>query len=116
MLCLRYAKGRAQTEDYLQDGFMQVFRDLKQFDISKGSLQGWVRKVILNKTLMQLRKKQLQFASGDVSEYANQVSGSENIISMLSAKWKLLTQTGKIFSLDLAKGYILRKYFFIHCS
>ncbi|MEO1257159.1 MAG: sigma-70 family RNA polymerase sigma factor [Bacteroidota bacterium] len=115
MLCMRYAKGRSEAEDYLQDGFMQVFRDLKQFNSSKGSLQGWVRKVILNKTLMQLRKKRLQFASGDVSEYANQVSGNEHIISMLSAQeiTQLIQQLPEgyqvVFNLFMIEGYSHRE-------
>lgn len=100
MLCLRYAKNRAEAEDFLQDGFMQVFRDLHQFDALKGSLQGWVRKVVLNKVLQQLRKKKLQFAPADVSDYANllPVQG-ENILSMLSAKE--ITQLIQ----DLPEGY-----------
>jgi RNA polymerase sigma factor (sigma-70 family) len=100
MLCLRYSKNRAEAEDFLQDGFMQVFRDLHQFDLEKGSLQGWVRKVVLNKVLQQLRKKKLQFAPADVSEYANVLPmQAENILSMLSAKE--ITQLIQ----DLPEGY-----------
>jgi RNA polymerase sigma factor (sigma-70 family) len=112
MLCLRYAKSRAEAEDFLQDGFMQVFRDLQQFDAAKGSLQGWVRKVVLNKTLQQLRKKKLQFAPADVSDFANLLpSQDENIVSMLSAKEiTLLIQElpegyKAVFNLYMVEGY-----------
>lgn len=112
MLCLRYAKNRAEAEDFLQDGFMQVFRDLHQFDKEKGSLQGWIRKVILNKVLQQLRKKKLQFALADVSDYANMLpSEDENIISILSAKeitqliQNLPDGYKAIFNLYMVEGY-----------
>ncbi|MFT4759807.1 MAG: RNA polymerase sigma factor (sigma-70 family) [Paraglaciecola sp.] len=55
-ICLRYAKSRETAEDVLLDGFMKVFRDLGQFQF-KGSLEGWIRKVIVNTALMHLRKK-----------------------------------------------------------
>lgn len=110
-LCLRYAKTRTEAEDFLQDGFMQVFRDLRQFDHTKGSLQGWVRKVMVNKALQHLRKKRLQYAYDDVSEYANQVPGDENIISMLSAQEivMLIQQLPEgykvVFNLFMIEGY-----------
>lgn len=90
---------------------MQVFRDLQQFDAARGSLQGWVRKVILNKVLQHLRKKRLQFVSGDISEYANQLPGHENIISMLSAQeivqliQKLPEGYRVVFNLFMIEGY-----------
>lgn len=55
-VCLRYAKSRETAEDMLLDGFMKVFRDLGQFQF-KGSLEGWIRKVVVNTALMHLRKK-----------------------------------------------------------
>lgn len=111
MLCLRYAKSRAEAEDFLQDGFMQVFRDLHQFDTAKGSLQGWVRKVVLNKVLQQLRKKKLQFMQGDVSDYANILPENETILSMLSAKeivhliQELPEGYRTVFNLYMVEGY-----------
>ncbi len=112
MLCLRYSKNRAEAEDFLQDGFMQVFRDLHQFDVAKGSLQGWVRKVVLNKVLQQLRKKKLQFAPADVSDFANLLPAQgENILSMLSAKeiTQLIQELPEgyktVFNLYMVEGY-----------
>ena len=55
-ICLRYAKSREAAEDMLLDGFMKIFRDLGQFQF-KGSLEGWIRKVVVNTALMHLRKK-----------------------------------------------------------
>jgi RNA polymerase sigma factor (sigma-70 family) len=111
MVCMRYAKSKAEAEDFLQDGFMQVFRDLAQFDTTKGSLQGWVRRVVVNKVLQHLRKKKLQFAGADVADYSNQLPNNEDVLSMLSAKEivQLIQQLPEgyrvVFNLFMVEGY-----------
>ena len=56
VVCLRYANSREDAEDFLQEGFIKVFRDLNQYK-GAGSFEGWVRKVIVNATLEHLRKQ-----------------------------------------------------------
>ena len=61
VLCLRYANNREDAEDILQEGFVRVFKDLKQYK-GTGSLEGWIRKVIVNIALQYIRKqKRSQF-------------------------------------------------------
>lgn len=111
MVCMRYAKSKAEAEDFLQDGFVQVFRDLHQFDTARGSLQGWVRRVVVNKVLQHLRKKKLQFASADVADFSNQLPNNEDVLSMLSAKEiiQLIQQLPDgyrvVFSLFMLEGF-----------
>ncbi len=60
-VCMRYAANYADAEDYVQDGFMKVFNDIRSFK-GKGSLEGWIRRVIINATLMKLRKSKKEYA------------------------------------------------------
>jgi RNA polymerase sigma factor (sigma-70 family) len=55
-MCLRYASSKAQAQDMLQDGFVQVFTDLHQFR-HEGSFEGWVRRVILHTIFRELKKQ-----------------------------------------------------------
>lgn len=55
LLCLRYCKNREEAEDVLQEGFVRVFRKIDTFQ-SKGSLEGWVRRVITNVAIRQYQK------------------------------------------------------------
>jgi RNA polymerase sigma factor (sigma-70 family) len=55
-MCLRYAGSRAQAQDMLQEGFVQVFTDLHQFR-QEGSFEGWVRRVILHVIYRELRRQ-----------------------------------------------------------
>lgn len=57
-VCLRYASNREDAEDYLQEGFITVFRDLQQFR-GDGPLGGWIRMVMVRAALQQLRKKKM---------------------------------------------------------
>ncbi len=54
-VCLRYAKNKEQAEDALQDGFVKVFSNLEKFS-GEGSLEGWVRRIMVNTSLDQIRK------------------------------------------------------------
>ena len=55
-LCLRYAGDRAEAEDFLQESFIRIFNDLKNYR-GEGAFGGWMRRVTLNAALQQLRKK-----------------------------------------------------------
>lgn len=59
-VCLRYSKNFADAEDYVQDGFIKIFSDIRSFK-GKGSLEGWIRRVMVNSVLMQLRKTKREF-------------------------------------------------------
>ncbi len=54
-VCMRYASSIEEAEDWLQDGFIKVFNTLHQYSF-KGSLEGWVRVVIRNQALQNIRK------------------------------------------------------------
>ncbi|MBK8602728.1 MAG: hypothetical protein IPN87_06410 [Saprospiraceae bacterium] len=51
VLCMRYFSEQEEAKDALQDGFIKVFRDLYQFDASKGALGSWIRRVMVNTCL-----------------------------------------------------------------
>lgn len=57
-VCIRYASDQSMAEDFLQEGFIRVFSNLKSFK-SQGSLEGWVRRIMINNALEMLRKKDI---------------------------------------------------------
>ncbi len=56
-LCCRYAGDYHKACDMLQEGFIKVFNHLSTFNF-QGSLEGWIRRVIINCCLDLLRKEQ----------------------------------------------------------
>lgn len=67
-MCLRYAGSREDAEDMLQDGFVQVFKDLHQFRF-QGSFEGWMRRVVLNAVLQSLRRKKSLIQTGPLDQW-----------------------------------------------
>ena len=54
-VCMRYARDRDSAEEMLQEGFIKVFDKLEGFDY-KGSFEGWMRRIIANTAIDQIRK------------------------------------------------------------
>lgn len=55
-VCLRYARHRMEAEDTLQDAFIKIFDNIGQFE-SKGSLEGWIRRIVVNTALKKYGQK-----------------------------------------------------------
>ena len=55
-ICLSYAHERTQAQDILQDAFIKVFQHIGQFDI-QGSLEGWIRRIVVNTAIDSYRKE-----------------------------------------------------------
>lgn len=54
-VCMRYARNGEQAEDVLQDAFVKVFTKLENYK-GEGSLEGWIRRVVVNTALDQIRR------------------------------------------------------------
>ena len=54
-VCMRYIHDRDSAQEVLQEGFIKVFDNIKGYD-SKGSFEGWVRRIMANCSIDSLRK------------------------------------------------------------
>ena len=61
-VCLRYTRSKQQAEDVLQEGFIKVYSKLEMYQ--GGSLEGWIRKIMINSSLDKIRKEKKR--QGDV--------------------------------------------------
>ncbi|VAW16671.1 RNA polymerase ECF-type sigma factor [hydrothermal vent metagenome] len=77
-VCLRYAKDSMEAEDNLQEGFVKVFTNIKNFR-HDGSLEGWVRRIMVNVSLEKYRKQHLTYPVEDVSVYDGQALTEETL-------------------------------------
>jgi RNA polymerase sigma-70 factor (ECF subfamily) len=55
-VCKNYASDRDEAMDFLQNGFISVFKNLHKYRF-EGSLEGWVKRVIIFRTVESLRKQ-----------------------------------------------------------
>ncbi len=84
-VCFRYAKNREEAEDTLQEGFMIVFQKLDQYK-GEGSFEGWVRRIMVNKSIERFRKKSSVHLLVDIDAAENDYLRADEILSSLAAK------------------------------
>ncbi|MCX8490365.1 MAG: sigma-70 family RNA polymerase sigma factor [Cyclobacteriaceae bacterium] len=106
-VCLRYAKGREEAEDFLQEGMITVFQRISSFN-QEGSLEGWVRRVVVNTCLEHLRKQKLQWVNIDeIEESAEDGFTMEkiNVKDLLEVINALPTGFKAVFNLYAIEGF-----------
>lgn len=54
-VCMRYTTDKDSAEEVLQEGFIKIFDKLERFDY-KGSFEGWIRRIMANTAIDQIRK------------------------------------------------------------
>lgn len=60
-ICCRYISDKDDAEDVLQEAFIKIFLNIKQYKES-GSFEGWMKKITVNSALYFLKhKKKLRF-------------------------------------------------------
>jgi RNA polymerase sigma factor (sigma-70 family) len=67
---MRYCNSRMEAEDVLQDAFIKVFTRIKSFK-GDGSLEGWIRKIVVFTALKSKDKRISKFEPGDVDLHDN---------------------------------------------
>lgn len=108
-VCMRYATDKMEAEDILQEGFIKIFDNLSKFE-QKGSLEGWVRRIMVNTALNHIKTKKLRFEEAN-SETA-ELSGVENSGFERLNEQQLLEIIGKmpegykmVFNLSVVEGF-----------
>lgn len=54
-VCMRYAKDQDEAQDMVQNGFIKIFNKLDVYNF-EGSLEGWIRRIMVNTAIDQIRK------------------------------------------------------------
>jgi len=71
VVCLRYANDSLEAEDILQIGFVKVFTKSHLFS-DHGSLEGWIRKIMVNTAIEVQRKNKISYVEPLENEIAHQ--------------------------------------------
>lgn len=83
-LCLRYAKDKEEAKDFLHDGFIKVFEKIKFFKHS-GSVEGWIRRIIINNTIDIIRRKnRMAFVSDSENDLMRLTAESDDNLENIS--------------------------------
>jgi RNA polymerase sigma factor (sigma-70 family) len=113
-VCARYAKDMEDAEQLLNDGFLKIFLNVKNFS-ENGSFEGWMRKIMVNSCLDYLKSKwlktsmQMNFNADKIAENtpSHHTDGLAKIefkelVNMIQA---LPPMTRTVFNLYVFEGY-----------
>jgi RNA polymerase sigma-70 factor (ECF subfamily) len=109
MVCLRYAPTSFEAEDMMQDGFVKVFANIQNFK-RDCPLEFWIRRIMINTALKQLRQKSLLTVSHETEEAGNLTSEDVNLTGysmdeLLSMIQSLAPRYRMVFNLYAIEGY-----------
>lgn len=108
-ICIRYVKDRNEAESVMIGGFLKVFEKISQYS-GEGSFEGWMRRVMVNESLIYLRKNKPSFMMVDAEEASKEVSyedaeqrlQAEDLLCMVK---KLPDGYRTVFNLYAIEGY-----------
>lgn len=109
-VCFRYLKDKMQAEDVLQMGFVKVFSNLHKFS-GKGSLEGWIRRIMVNTSLDEIRKNKKFLLNQSVDEVNYKLGIPQNVDAnllendLLKLVQNLPTGYRTIFNLFAIEGF-----------
>jgi len=108
-VCLRYAHDRKEAEDMLQEAFIRIFGHINQYRF-EGSLEGWIRRIVVNTALNILQKRKIRFVASE-AEIESSVTVNTDALSKLGTDdlLKLISQLPDgyrlVFNLYVIEGY-----------
>lgn len=108
-VCFRYVKDKDQSEDLVHEGFIKVFRNIERFR-NQGSLEGWVKRIMINVCLDYLRK-QGRWQDELPLMYAESEAVPAQAVNDLQAEYifeciqQLPPLLRSVFNLNVVEGY-----------
>ncbi len=111
-ICLRYAKNATDAEDILQEGFIKVFRYLKDYS-GIGSFEGWMRRIMINSALNFYKRKNLISKGIDpedaqhylTPDYRHEAMAKMDHEELLELIHDLPDGYRTVFNLNIIEGY-----------
>ncbi len=110
-ITLRYADSRNQAASILNDAFMKVFTNIKQYN-SERAFKPWLRQIVVNTAINHYHKHQKDIRMTELEEVPDkQISREEEILSgitydeIISMVQQLSPAYRTVFNLYVIEGY-----------
>ena len=107
-LCLRYALDTDTANDYFQEGFIKLFRNLPNYRF-EGSFEGWARRIFVTVCLDELRKKKISYdeINDDINIVSKEISvhAKLDMLDLIKLLQKIPDSYRTIVNLYIIEGY-----------
>ena len=113
-IALRYSRDEMDAADIMSHAFVKVFRSIKSFDSSKGSLHAWIKRIVINEGLDHIKTRtrfseNVEIETVDEPAIKNEVleqMGADEIMKLVQ---KLPPATHAVFVLYAVEGHTHRE-------
>jgi RNA polymerase sigma factor (sigma-70 family) len=109
-VCSRYTDSIEEAEDILQDGFIKIFNKIDGFK-GNGSLEGWIKRIMVNTALDAFRKNKNFRHSIDIETIEYTAETNHHVVESMATKdlVKIIKSMPKgfrtVFNLYAIEGY-----------
>ncbi len=109
-IAYRYAGNYDVANDMLQEGFIRIFEKLKTFE-NKGSLEGWMKRVLVTTCLNYLRKHKkwktepMELVSGTAVQMDAEIMQKMDTDELLSAIEQLPENSRCVLNMHAIEGF-----------
>lgn len=107
---LRYSRDEMDAADIVSQAFVKIFKSIHSFDSSKGSLQAWIKRIVINEGLDHIKSRN-RFSENveletvpepEIKSTVLEQMGAEEIMELVK---KLPPATHAVFVLYAVEGY-----------
>ena len=109
-VCRRYAKDFNDAKDILQDGFIEIFNSITNYDPAKGGLESWMKKIVARTAIRRYRKMYMVKESYD-NDIDLQAQYESGIIDKMELEYLLEVITSLPFKYrQIFNLYVFEEY------
>lgn len=107
---MRYSRDEDDAANIVALAFVKMFRSLHSFNSTKGSIQGWLKKIVINEALDFLKANQKfgryeELEATAVSIVDNELTDNLSAAELLELIRMLPPATQAVFNLFVIEGY-----------
>lgn len=110
-VALRYINDKDSASDVVQDSFIKAFSKIKKYT-SSGSFEGWLRRIVSNTAIDQIRKKKKEMflqneenLEAEIEIEDESIYQNINMSEIVSAVSELSNGYRAVFNLYVMEGY-----------
>jgi RNA polymerase sigma-70 factor (ECF subfamily) len=109
-ICIRYVNQEADAISVVNQGFLQVFKNIKKFDTEK-PFKPWFRRILVNAAINHIRMQERFKMENNAIEEANNFRSEEEILSKIAYKdlmamvQSLSSMYRTVFNMYVIDGY-----------
>ncbi len=109
-IAMRYSRDEMDAADIMSHAFVKVFKSIKSYDSTKGSLHAWIKRIVVNEGLDHIKSRErfsenVELETVEEPPINNSIleeMGAEEIMELIA---KLPPATHAVFVLYAVEGY-----------